>query len=97
MGACERVADKRIGKTVRIRRGPAAVTGDESRVSHCVALIIFEMPREGAVSRTIRKPEDLPRCRRNVSTFEDQGRLCMRFCQEVASTLAHEPLSSLGR
>jgi hypothetical protein len=49
-----------IGKTVQFRRGPAAVTGDESR----------EMPLpdteqslsvgwEGAVSRMIRKPEDL--------------------------------------
>ena len=31
MGACERVAGRRIGKTVRIRRGPAAVSGDERR------------------------------------------------------------------
>ncbi len=25
-----------IGKTVRIRRGPAAVTGDETCTSHCI-------------------------------------------------------------
>jgi hypothetical protein len=42
------------GKTVRIRYGPAAVTGDECRNNHC--------PRrwEGAACRTIRKSEDLP-------------------------------------
>ncbi len=41
------------GKTVKIRRGPAAVTGDERR----------KMPLpirwEGAAGRMIRKPEDL--------------------------------------
>jgi hypothetical protein len=47
----------RTGKTVQIRRGPAAVTGDESRR--------LPLPRrqtrwEGAANRTIRKPEDLP-------------------------------------
>jgi hypothetical protein len=45
-----------IGKTVRVRRGPAAVNGDESRDSHCFA----EARWEGMVSRMIRKPEDLP-------------------------------------
>lgn len=29
------VVCERIGKTVQIRRGPAAVTGDESRKCHC--------------------------------------------------------------
>ena len=42
------------GKTVRIRRGPAAVTGDENRLSHCLE------GWEGAASRVIRKSEDLP-------------------------------------
>ena len=42
-------------KTVRIRRGPAAVTGDEGYTSHC-----GRMPREDVANRSIRKPEDLP-------------------------------------
>jgi len=41
---------------VRIRRGPAAVNGDENLESHCFA----EARWEGQVSRMIRKPEDLP-------------------------------------
>lgn len=41
------------GKTVRIRRSRAAVTGNERRNSH------FPTGREGAVSRVIRKPEYL--------------------------------------
>jgi hypothetical protein len=60
---------ERIGKTVRIRRGPAAVTGDERRSrNHCPRFhdtVDFSKRSstcgwEGAVSRTIRKPEDLP-------------------------------------
>jgi hypothetical protein len=39
---------------VKIRRGPAAVTEDENRTSHC------RIRWEGAASRVIRKPEDLP-------------------------------------
>lgn len=53
----------RIGKTVRTRRGPAAVSGDE----RCTRPLRYRgsqaslAPREGAASRTIREPEDLPR------------------------------------
>jgi len=39
---------------VRIRRGPAAVTGDES------CNLPLSKGREGAASRKIREPEDLP-------------------------------------
>jgi hypothetical protein len=42
-----------IGKTVQIRRGPAAVTGNESRNYATVSRW------EGAAGRMIRKPEDL--------------------------------------
>ena len=34
-GAREGVLRGRIGKTVRIRRGPAAVIGDERCIDHC--------------------------------------------------------------
>ena len=34
VGVRERVVYGRIGKTVRIRRGPAAVSGDENRSCH---------------------------------------------------------------
>jgi len=46
---------------VKFRRGPAAVTGDENRIMPLKSplLVIWE----GAMSRTIRKSEDLPRCR----------------------------------
>jgi hypothetical protein len=42
------------GKTVKIRRGPAAVTGDESR-----RLPLFVCKWEGAGIRLIREPEHL--------------------------------------
>ena len=45
-----------IGKPVKDRRGPAAVTGDEPCTSHFSAVAGWE----GAGSRKIRKPEDLP-------------------------------------
>ena len=38
------------------RHGPAAVSGDEIRKSHCLSL----GKREGVESRKIRKSEDLP-------------------------------------
>lgn len=41
---------------MRIRRGPAAVTGDEPLISHCSD----ESGWEGETSRVIREPEDLP-------------------------------------
>ena len=44
------------GKTVQVRRGAAAVTGDESRCCHC------PQGWEGAAERTIREPEDLLVC-----------------------------------
>ena len=44
------------GKTVQIRRGPAAVTGDERRMMP----LFRKMGWEGAASRVIREPEDLP-------------------------------------
>ena len=47
-----------IGNPVQIGSGPAAVIGDEICYSHCPEKI----GREGAESRLIRKPEDLP-CR----------------------------------
>lgn len=66
----------RIGKTVRIRRGPAAVTGDErcNRPLRTTIRVNEVSPRpwEGAVSRTIRKPEDLPGCRFDCRSFEDE-------------------------
>ena len=43
-----------IGKTVKNRRGPAAVTGDENRNYATV-----RNGWEGAMNRMIRKPEDL--------------------------------------
>ena len=42
------------GGTVKTRRGPAAVTGDENRT------MPLSERREGAASRMNRKPEDLP-------------------------------------
>ena len=45
------------GKAVRIRRDPVTVTGDETRVK---PLAQQAAGREGAGSRTIRKPGDLP-------------------------------------
>src|SRR5882672_1586272 len=42
------------GKAVRIRRDPVTVIGDETRESH------WRESREGAGSRTIREPGDLP-------------------------------------
>jgi hypothetical protein len=45
------------GKAVRIRRDPVTVTGDETRVK---PLAQQTAGREGAGSRTIRKPGDLP-------------------------------------
>jgi len=42
------------GKTVRNRRGPAAVTGDEACTSHCILFLW-----EGAGSRSIQEPENL--------------------------------------
>src|SRR5438105_6694993 len=42
------------GKAVRIRRDPVTVIGDETRESH------WPRGREGAGSRTIREPGDLP-------------------------------------
>ena len=42
------------GKTVQIRRGTAAVTGDETRNTP-----LFLNVREGAGTRMIRKPESL--------------------------------------
>jgi hypothetical protein len=54
------------GNSVQIGSGPAAVNGDEIRkVSHCNAAPQGKAVREGAKSRTIRKPEDLP-CARPV-------------------------------
>jgi hypothetical protein len=44
-----------IGKTVRVRHGPAAVTGDKGRLT---SLSGKRMGRRGR--RMIRKPEDLP-------------------------------------
>src|SRR5712691_2050865 len=44
------------GKAVRIRRDPVTVTGDETRVK---PLASQATGREGAGSRTIRKPGDL--------------------------------------
>ena len=45
------------GKTVRYRRGPAAVNGDES---HKWATGCARARREGMASREIREPENLP-------------------------------------
>ena len=42
------------GNPVKIRSGPAAVIGDETRERH------WPTGREGPGSRTIREPEDLP-------------------------------------
>jgi hypothetical protein len=44
------------GKTVRCRRGPAAVFGDKSHNRHWP----WKAGREGVASRKIRKPENLP-------------------------------------
>jgi len=41
---------------VQIRRGPAAVIGDEDRMTP----LFRKMEWEGAASRVIREPEDLP-------------------------------------
>lgn len=43
------------GKTVQVRRGPAAVTEDESHTK-----VTVRIGWEGVASREIRKPEDLP-------------------------------------
>jgi len=50
-------ADCRLkGKTVKVRRGPAAVSEDEHRM-----MPLFRLSkREGTVIRKIHKPEDLP-------------------------------------
>ncbi len=48
--------ERRIGNPVRIGSGPAAVIGDEIRTRHFFVLTDWE----GAKSRTIREPEDLP-------------------------------------
>lgn len=56
------------GKVVQIHRGPAAVIGDENHTkghSNDAGLLGFEAALavpfgEGVVSRSIRKPEDLP-------------------------------------
>jgi hypothetical protein len=45
------------GKAVRIRRDPVTVTGDETRMKPLAQQVAG---REGAGSRTIRKPGDLP-------------------------------------
>ena len=50
-----------IGKPVGIRRGPAAVSGDEPRRA-TVPWDVDEMAWEGAGSRMIHEPEDLPAC-----------------------------------
>jgi len=63
---------ERIGKTVQLRCGPAAVTGDCVRETHCQESKVNQSPsilREGAERRQIRKPEDLPRCRFPVRVF----------------------------
>ena len=50
------MSPKRLyGKTVKVRRGPAAVTGDEHRNKATV-----DEKREGAMLWLIRKPEDRP-------------------------------------
>src|SRR5712692_5854962 len=60
------------GKAVRIRRDPVTVTGDETRVK---PLAQQAAGREGAGSRTIRKPGDLPgRATIDRSSREDPGK-----------------------
>ncbi len=54
---------------MRIRRGPAAVTRDESRT-----LPLPPNGREGAAGRMIGEPEDLPVRYICMPTFVDQGR-----------------------
>ncbi|GIW72199.1 MAG: hypothetical protein KatS3mg102_1741 [Planctomycetota bacterium] len=69
------------GKTVRVRRGPAAVTGDESR-RRPLCGPLGAGTREGAASRAIRKPEDPfpatahgPAARRRIpATLDPRGR-----------------------
>ncbi len=59
------------GKAVRIRRDPVTVTGDETRMK---PLAQQAAGREGAGSRTIRKPGDLPgRATLHRSSREDPG------------------------
>jgi hypothetical protein len=59
-------------KAVRIRRDPVTVTGDETRVK---PLAQQAAGREGAGSRTIRKPGDLPgRATIDRSSREDPGK-----------------------
>jgi hypothetical protein len=61
------------GKAVRIRRDPVTVTGDETRVK---PLAQQAAGREGAGSRTIRKPGDLPgRATIDRSSREEPGEL----------------------
>lgn len=63
---------ERIGKTVQLRCGPAAVTGDCLRETHCQENRVIHSSgalRQGAERRWIRKPEDLPRCRFPVRVF----------------------------
>ena len=55
------------GSTVKSRRSPAAVTGDESREYTTV-----HTGREGAVSRVIREPEDLPVGARSCGNFVER-------------------------
>ncbi len=69
---CVRVARqvRAPGKAVRIRRDPVTVTGDETRECH------WPEGREGAGSRTIRKPGDLPgRVTIDRSSREDPGEM----------------------
>ena len=69
---CVRVARqvRAPGKAVRIRRDPVTVTGDETRECH------WPEGREGAGSRTIRKPGDLPgRATIDRSSREDPGEM----------------------
>jgi hypothetical protein len=72
-----------IGKTVRIRRGPAAVNGDENHNNHwrkeagsgrSIFLIsdLCLRYREGMVSRSIREPENLPEaCVKKIAGNEE--------------------------
>lgn len=78
LGACRCVAFERIGKTVRIRRGPAAVSGDErykllvTSSSHCVRGRKSTTDRyaDNEVGSTARK--DMGRCDvRTIRESED--------------------------
>jgi len=74
------------GKTVQVRRGPAAVNGDENHGNHWLQ---GKGSREGMVSRSIREPENLPDAAKDFSIASGRSPALSRngrrwhFCERL--------------